>query len=228
MPTIEQARYWYSDKDPVHNFEHVLRVYRLAERICQAEGADLEIIRAAVLLHDIQLSEGQIDRSAFDRPNEDLVDSSSQARRQHHQAAASFARQVLATEGWPEERIAAVEHAVQAHRFRDNRQQPQTLEAKILFDADKLDAIGAIGVARAVAYAVLAQQPIFAQPSEQFLNTGRTQEGEAHSAYHEYLFKLRKLKERLFTPAAKRIAQERHDFMVAYFERLQDEIKGLR
>ena len=52
MPTIEQARAWYPINDPVHGFDHVLRVYRLAERLAAAEGAELEIVRAAVLLHD--------------------------------------------------------------------------------------------------------------------------------------------------------------------------------
>ena len=52
MPTIEQARGWYSADDPVHGFDHVLRVYFMAERLAQAEGADLEIVRAAALLHD--------------------------------------------------------------------------------------------------------------------------------------------------------------------------------
>jgi hypothetical protein len=54
MPTIESARLWYPASDPVHGFDHVLRVYRLAERLAQAEGADLEIVRAAALLHDAE------------------------------------------------------------------------------------------------------------------------------------------------------------------------------
>ena len=54
MPTIEQARAWYTDSDPVHDFDHVLRVYRLAERLAEAEGADLTIVRAAALLHDAE------------------------------------------------------------------------------------------------------------------------------------------------------------------------------
>ena len=52
MPTIDQARAWYADADPIHDFEHILRVLALAERLANAEGADLEIVRAAVLLHD--------------------------------------------------------------------------------------------------------------------------------------------------------------------------------
>jgi uncharacterized protein len=52
MPTPDQVRGWMPAGDPVHDFEHVMRVYQMAERIAQAEGADLEIVRAAALLHD--------------------------------------------------------------------------------------------------------------------------------------------------------------------------------
>ena len=54
MPTIDQARHWYPDLDPVHGFDHVLRVYRMAERLALAEGADIEIVHAAALLHDAE------------------------------------------------------------------------------------------------------------------------------------------------------------------------------
>jgi uncharacterized protein len=69
------------------------------------------------------------------------------------------------------ERIAAVQHCIRAHRFRDDREPPQTLEAKILFDADKLDVLGAIGAARTIAYAVLDGQPVYAEPSPRFRST---------------------------------------------------------
>lgn len=210
MPTIEQARQWYPEDDPVHGFDHVLRVYFMVERLAQAEGADLEVVRAAALMHDA--GESETGKPAL--------------RQNHHHASADFAAQVLGAEGWPEERISAVQHCIRAHRFRDNAEQPQTLEAQVLFDADKLDAIGAIGAARAVAYAVCSRQPIYAPPSEAFLRSGETQPGEPHSAYHEFCFKLVKLKDRLFTPTARIIAEQRHQQMVAFFERLADEAWG--
>lgn len=84
MPTLEQARQWYTTADPVHDFDHVNRVYRLTERIGHAEGADMEILLAAVLLHDATDAEpdGQSDRPT------------------HHLASAEFARTILIEEGW--------------------------------------------------------------------------------------------------------------------------------
>lgn len=209
--TIDNARSWYTDTDPVHGFDHVLRVYHLSERIAKAEGADLEIVRAAALLHDAEGS---------------ATAGGDEGRLEHHQASAAFARQILEAEGWPEERIAAVEHCIRAHRFRDESEQPQTLEAKVLYDSDKLDVIGAIGVARTIAFDVVVGQPIYAEPSEQFLRTGEKEPGEVHSSYHEYLFKLKKIKDRLHTPTARALAKDRHRFLEEFFMRLPAEIRG--
>jgi len=208
MPTIEQAINWYSKNDPVHGFDHIQRVYRLAERLAQAEGADLEIVRAAALLHD---AEGPL---------------TSNSRSDHQLASAEFAREILAVEGWPEERIEAVQHCIRAHRFRDDREQPETIEAKVLFDADKLDAIGAIGAVRAVAYAVLDGQNLFVQPSEQFIRTGEKEAGEPHTPYHEHLFKLSKLKRRMFTQTGQEFAYARHDYLEGFFARLHAELEA--
>jgi uncharacterized protein len=211
MPTISEARSWYPVEDPVHGFDHVLRVLRLAEHLASAEGADLDVVRAAALLHDAQ------------PPETSTQPASSGKRSAHHLDSAAFARRQLKKEGWAEAQISAVEHCILAHRFRDDRERPQTLEARILYDADKLDAIGAVGVARAIAYAVTHGQPAYARPSEKFLQTGTVEPGEPHSAYHEYVFKLVNLKECLSTPAAKALAERRHQLMVAYFEQLEEE-----
>jgi uncharacterized protein len=209
MLSPESARSWYAASDPVHGIDHVLRVYKLAERIARAEGADLEIVGAAVLLHDAR------------DPLEE-VEKSNGGRAEHQNASATFARGVLQSEGWPEERIAAVEHCIHAHRFRGDV-PPETLEARVLFDADKLDAIGAVGVARAIAFAVQAGRPVYAEPSRRFEQTGQTEAGELHSAYHEFIFKLRHLKERLYTTTGRQMAEERHRYMEDFFDRLREE-----
>lgn len=209
-PSIEQARAWYVQADTVHDFEHVLRVYRTAEYLARQEGADLEIVRAAALLHDVS---GAVPGS--------------QARAEHHIASALFAGEVLEKAGWTAEKIAAVQHCIRAHRFRGSADElPSTPEARVIFDADKLDVLGAIGVARVIAYAALAGAPFYVEPSEQFLKTGRKEAGEPHSAYHEHLFKLRRIKERLFTPSARRMAEERDAYIEAYFRRLGAELRG--
>ena len=211
MPTIEAARTWYPEVDPVHGFDHILRVYRMVEKLATAEGADLEIVQAAALLHDAQGSQ---------------TSGGEEGRLDHHLASAEFAHQILAAEGWSADRIAAVQHCILAHRFRDNSSVPQTLEAKILFDADKLDVIGAVGVARTIAYDVVVNQPVYAEPSNRFLESGQKEPGEPHSSYHEYLFKLRLIKDRLYTRTAQAIAEERHRFMVQFFDRLVGEERG--
>jgi len=210
MPTIAEARSWYQKTDAVHNFDHIMRVYNMAERLAKAEGADLEIVRAAALLHDSQGSDP----------------GSASGRLEHHQTSAKFSAVVLSEKGWEQERIEAVQLCILAHRFRNPAEKPKTLEAKIIFDADKLDAIGAIGAARVLAYAALAGTPFYAKPSEHFLKTGKKVDGEIHSAYHEHLFKLRKLPERMHTPTARSIADERLRSLDEFFERMIAEWMG--
>ena len=117
MPTIDQARAWYANADPILDFEHILRVLALAERLARAEGADLEIVRAAALLHDAA----------------DAAPDNEAGRLTHHEDAAAFAKKILREEGWGEDRIEAVLHCIRAHRFRGT-EKPRTLEAMIMFD----------------------------------------------------------------------------------------------
>lgn len=210
MLTLDQAREWYQGADPVHSFEHIERVYHMAMKFARAEGADLQIVGAAALLHDVEGS-----------------DPTQAGRAEHHTYSALFARHILEAEGLPEETIKAVQHCIRAHRYRDNLEPPSTLEAKILFDADKLDAIGAVGVARVIAHATLLGAPLYVEPSVLFIETGRTEPSEPHSVYHEYLYKLRKIKDRLFTASARGIASSRHEYLVDYFDRLVRESRCL-
>jgi len=211
LPTIEKARQWYQDVDAVHNFGHIQRVYNLAVRLAAEENADLEIVKAAALLHD----------SVGTTPGGDQ-------RSDHHLASAEFAAGVLAEEGWVPDRIQAVQHCIRAHRFRDDSEPPQTIEARVIFDADKLDVLGAVGVERVIAYAVLAGEPVYRQPSQQFLESGVKMPGEPHSAYHEYLFKLVKIKHRLFTSSARKLAEDRDQYLGEFFQRLASEMEGKR
>jgi len=206
--TLKDARCWYPDYDAVHGFDHIERVYHLCERIGPQEGADMELLLTAALLHDASGS----------HPGKGN-------RKDHHIRSAEFAREVLLKINWAEDRIRAVQHCIRAHRFR-KEEIPESVEAKVLFDADKLDVIGAIGVARTLAYAFQAQQPVFSRPSEQFLESGVKQPGEPHSAYHEFIFKPQKISGVLLTETAKKIANHRQRFLDAYFEELADEMSN--
>jgi uncharacterized protein len=207
MISIDKARGYYDDNDAVHDFDHVLRVLALAERIGQAEGADMEIVRAAALLHDV--ARAQADAAGLD----------------HATVGAERAREILA--GQPPERIEAVAHAIAAHRFRADS-APETLEAQVLFDADKLDAIGAVGIARAFAYGGAHGQRLWV-PIESVDAARWQEEGDdpdTHTPVHEFVVKLSQLKGRLFTPTGRAIAEERHAYMVGFFERLDAEVWG--
>ena len=207
MITVAKARQFYERADAVHDFDHVLRVLRLAQRIGQAEGADLEIVQTSALLHDITREQAEargVDHAAF---------------------AAERARDILI--GQPPDRIEAVAYAITAHRFRTGP-EPSTLEAQVLFDADKLDAIGAIGIARAFAYGGAHGQQLWA-PVETVDVARWAIEGDhpdEHTPVHEFIVKLSRLKDRLFTPTGRAIAEDRHAYMVAFFKRLDAEVQG--
>lgn len=209
MISIEHARKWYQSADAVHNFEHILRVLKMAEYLGKQEGADLDIVRASVLLHDAEGSNPADIKSRAD----------------HHEISAEFAKEILVKEKWDEDKIAAVQHCIRAHRFRST-ERPNSIEAKVVFDADKIDAIGAVGAARAIAYSALANKPFFSPPSDKFLKSFELEDNEEHSAYHEFVFKLTNIKDRLYTDAAKKIATARHEYLLEFFNQLESEYLG--
>lgn len=200
MISIEQARSLYEGADSAHAFDHVLRVLALAEHIASQERADVEIVRTATLLHDIARAEPD-----------------------HHLRGAERARNLLSE--YPAERVDAVCHAIEAHRFRKGL-RPATLEASCLFDADKLDAIGAIGVARAVAYSATHGHRLWSQPLCDIDPHSTPPAGIDYSPSHEFVYKLARLRDQLLTPTARRIAAQRHQVMVEFFERLDAEVLG--
>ena len=200
--TVEYARTLYENGGGGHDFDHVLRVTALAEHIAAAERADLAVVRTAALLHDIGESQG---------------------REEHHLRGAAMARELL--QGQPEAFVEAVAHAIEAHRFRADP-APATLEARVLSDADKLDAIGAIGVARAYAYAGAHGTALWRQPWRTIAGaaqgTGDAVRqpdalGEAYTPVHEFVYKLDRIPDRLYTAAARAIAAERQAIHAGVF-----------
>ncbi len=209
--SVEDVRALYGNADSVHDFDHIVRVSRLVARIGKAEGADLTVLWPAALLHDWGRSEAEA------------------AAKDHAAEAAARAREFLQARGESEARIAAVTHAIAAHRFRSGP-EPQTLEAHVLFDADKLDAIGAIGIARVFAYSGSHHQRLWA-PRDAVEVARWQEEGDdpaEHTAVHEFVVKLSRIKGRLYTETGRAIAGERHQFMVDFFQQLDAEVLGER
>lgn len=204
--SIEAARALYERGGGGHDFDHVLRVLGLAERIAREEGADLLVVRTAALLHDVGESQGRDD---------------------HHLSGAAMAREIL--KDAPAVFVEAVAHAIEAHRFRAEP-TPRTLEAQIISDADKLDAIGAVGIARVFAYAGARGTALWRVPwreiaavtgdAEQLPKTMR----DGYTPVHEFVYKLDRIPERLYTTAARAIAVERRAFMRTFFDRLDEEM----
>ncbi len=204
----EQARNHFSHARGSHDWDHTLRVHRLCRCIAIAEGADLLVAEAAAYLHDI----GRVHQ---DRTDGKLC---------HAEQGARMATALLADTPLDTPRRENIIHCIASHRFRRGT-APRTLEAKVLFDADKLDAIGAVGVARAFLFAgelgARLHSPevdVAMAPAYSVDDTG----------YREYVVKLSKIRERILTATGRRLADDRHRFMTDFFNRFLEEYKGER
>ena len=206
--TDDEARALYAVGDAAHDFDHVARVTCLAVQIAQAEDADAGVVRLAALLHDAP------------------APGASGEREGHHWAAAAFAGELLRSRGLPEEQVRNVTHCIQAHRFRDQTVQPQTLEAQCLYDADKLDSIGAIGVGRAFAFAGAHDARLWSATLDDIAAEPRLPDGREYTPVHEYVFKLRRILATLHTPTAQALGLRRHAFMESFFAQLEEEMSG--
>jgi uncharacterized protein len=189
-----------------HDWDHTERVLRICLRIGRREKADLAILKLAALLHDIG-------RAEEDRTH---------GRVCHSEAGSRIAARILAAEGVDAASIARVRHCIETHRYRKNA-VPATLEAEILFDADKLDSIGAVGIGRAFLFAGEVGARLHNKGVDLATTRPYTRED---TAYREFMVKLRHVKDRMHTREGRRIAAERHRFMVAYFDRLDRETEG--
>ncbi len=200
----------YGRGDAAHDFDHIRRVTHLARTIARAEGANVGVVAAAALLHDVPAS----------APAEDAAG----ARADHHRAAAAFAEKYLAARGMPPADVANVAHCIAAHRFRDASIMPQTLEARCLYDADKLDSMGAIGVARAFAFAGTHGNRLWHVPVAAIEAKATPPHGADYTPVHEYVYKLNRLLATLQTPTGRRLGQARHERQSAFFAALDGEM----
>jgi uncharacterized protein len=191
-----------------HAWDHTLRVLRLCERIGRVEGADMTVLRVAALLHDIGRSEQDETAGAVC----------------HAEKGEELARPVVAALTLSEDRKTNALHCIRSHRFRGEL-TPATPEARVLFDADKLDSIGAVGVARAF---------LFAGEVGARLHNPEIAPEQAHpytaedTGHREFRLKLCKIRDRMLTAEGMRLARDRHAFMEAFFERFSEEYEGRR
>lgn len=191
-----------------HDFEHTLRVFNLCLHLAQFEkNVDMEILEAAAILHDI---------AREDENNNPDID--------HAIEGAKKAKDILCELGFSPEKILAIQHCIEAHRYR-NKVEAESIEAKILYDADKLDSTGAIGIARAMAWVGRNNKQIYTSPQE--TNTAIVNNFKnADSPQTEYEVKVKLISEKMFTSEGKRIAQERTVFYKDFLDRLAQEVLG--
>jgi uncharacterized protein len=200
------ARKHFNNTQVSHAWDHTLRVYRLCERIGPKEGADMRVLLAAAYLHDIG-------RAGQDAANGAVC---------HAREGARIARPFLAALPLSRGRRENIIHCIKAHRFRGN-QGPTTLEAKVLFDADKLDAIGAVGIARAYLFAGEVGARLHA-PEVRVEDSRPYSEND--TGFREYRVKLRKIRDHMLTKEGRRLAADRHAFMEHFFKQFIKEYEG--
>ncbi|MDP3882897.1 MAG: HD domain-containing protein [Candidatus Staskawiczbacteria bacterium] len=202
----EEVRQKLSGINSCHEWEHTERVYNLAMHIGKKENADLEVLGLAAVLHDIARKEQDDSKGEAD----------------HAVMGAEMAEKILKKHDIFEEKIENIVHCIKAHRYRNNI-VPETIEAKVLYDSDKLDAIGATGIGRAFSFAGHVGAKVHDKNVNLEKSTEYTQDD---TAYREYLIKLKRIKDKMLTDEGKRIAQNRHNFMELFFERLNKEVDG--
>ena len=201
-----------------HNLDHVFRVYNLSLLIAKYEkDVDLDILIPAALLHDIARVE----------ESEDMT-----GEIDHAVLGSEVASNILRTLEYEEEKIEKIKHCIVTHRFRTGN-IPNTIEAKILFDADKLDAIGAIGIARTFMLSgQFGQRLVLNNSLSDYLNNntvenGRIKDISQHTPFIEYEVKMKKIPNKLYTEKAKEIGKERIEFMEEFFHRLRLDVEGV-
>ena len=200
----ERAKSYFGEVAPAHDWQHVERVARLAETLAEAYDPDERVLFAAVWLHDVGRSRedgGKIE--------------------DHAEWGAREAGEILAEFDADPATVEAVQHCIRAHRY-SNDVEPETREAEILCDADNLDALGAVGVARCFAYGGELGERLHdpdLPPEADESAAGRTQFNHIHK-------KLLALPERMYTEAGRELADERAAYVVEFTERFEREVAG--
>lgn len=191
-----------------HGPDHSERVYSLSLAIGHKLQARLDILAAAALLHDIG--------RRFESESRGIIC--------HARKGAEMAEYILQDLNFSTQNIDKITHCIRSHRFRSN-EKPETMEAKILFDSDKLDSIGAIGIGRAFLFA----GQIGAKLHDAEVDHSRTLSYSMEdTAYREFQVKMSRVREQMLTPLGRELAEKRHQFMEVFFDELNREIYGAK
>jgi uncharacterized protein len=191
-------------RDPAHDFQHIMRVYKNAKLIGQREGASMEILLPAVLLHDLVVYPKGSAKSS--RSSDDSAD---------------LAENILQSYGYPQDKINQISYCIRTHSY-SKKLIPASLEGRILQDADRLDALGAIGIARTFSVGG-SEKRTFYSADDPFCRSSRELDDRQWTLDH-FQIKLLKLKDLMHTRTAKKIARERTKFMMLFIRQLKTEI----
>ncbi len=188
-----------------HDKEHIYRVLYTALEIAQSEtNVDFDILIAACLLHDIGRKE------QFENP-----------KLCHAEVGAIKAYDFMIENGFEENFAAAVSECISAHRFRGDN-PPKTIEAKILFDSDKIDVAGTMGIARTLYYNAFLGEPLYNLDENRNVLNGEDDKGV--SFFQEYKFKLEKIYSKLKTEKGREIAESRRKSAQDFYESMLSEV----
>ncbi len=201
-----EAKSYFNDANGCHAWDHTERVLALCMHIGKKEHANLEVLELSAILHDICKPEEMKLKGTIC----------------HATKGAQIASQILAKYNLPKETIDAVTHCIETHRNKTDK-KPFSLEAKILFDSDKIDGLGAHGVGRLFMFASVIGARLH-DKNVDLKNT--TPYSKDDTAYREFLVSNSKLHEKMLTKEGKKIAQERSKFMKDFFERMNKEAEG--
>lgn len=192
-------------KDSAHDKEHVYRVLYTALDIAEYEkDVDYDILIAACLLHDVARQE--------QNENPEIC---------HAQRGSEKAYDFLLNEGYKADFAEKVRHCISSHRFRKNN-APESIEAKILFDADKLDVAGTLGIARTLVYQGAMCEPLYSLLPDGSVSDGTTD--KTPSFFQEYKFKLEKIYSRFYTERGKSLAEERRKTAESFYNDMLREV----
>ncbi len=203
--TIEKAKEFFENEFSGHDFWHTLRVYNVAKEIAKKEKCDIEIICLAALLHDFD--DAKITNSTTELEN---------------------ATKWLNENNYPQERINLIKDIINTISFKGTDTKiPETIEGKIVQDADRLDAIGAIGIARTFAYGGSIGRKMW-DPNEHYIDNMNEQEYRSNkgNTINHFYEKLLKLKDKMNTDTAREIAENRHRYMENFLEEFYSEWNG--